>query len=505
MKRQHLVIIYLLFLILIILPPVFAFYAAGKDFVFGGVMANPIDGQSYLAKMKEGWNGEWLFRLPYSPNPGVGQPIFLFYIFLGFLSKGLNIPIDIFFHLARVAAALFLAWTLYRLAQKSLGRKGLLWGMLFMLFGSGMGWLLLFFWKEVPVDFFVAEMYPFLSSYTNPHFPLGLGLLIWILIKSVDYENLKDAWIIFLLGIVLSIVLPFGIVNVLCNYGVYFIWSMLEKERRAIAPILALLSGGGLYLLYQFIIIRTDPALSLWDKQNITSAPNLLNLVMGLAPLILVLTWGMKSFIKAQLSSYQKILLIWIVCGLILTFIPFNLQRRFLTGLYIPVAILTVFVVDKANLQRFKKKIVFNFILMLSVISNLLLLVMGFSAITQKNNTMFLSVREYRSLNWLKEHSDKEDIILASPELSLFIPNIAERRVVYGHPFETIDADKQKANVIKYFSGSMDPQEKETFFRDNRIRYVLFVSEDDPINVLRPEFNQGPIYEEDGVKIFEIK
>jgi hypothetical protein len=57
-----------------------------------------------------------------------------------------------------------------------------------------------------------------------------------------------------------------------------------------------------------------------------------------------------------------------------------------------------------------------------------------------------------------------EDVILADTNLSVFIPAITGRRVVYGHPFESIDANNVRVEVEDLFTGratgSMDVIEK---------------------------------------------
>mgnify|MGYP001345878526 FL=1 len=44
-------------------------YAAPDGRVFGGILFALEDGLSYLAKMRQGWRGAWLFTLPYTAEP----------------------------------------------------------------------------------------------------------------------------------------------------------------------------------------------------------------------------------------------------------------------------------------------------------------------------------------------------------------------------------------------------------------------------------------------------
>ena len=41
-------------------------------------------------------------------------------------------------------------------------------------------------------------------------------------------------------------------------------------------------------------------------------------------------------------------------------------------------------------------------------------------------------------------------LILSSPEMGLFIPAQTGRRVLYGHPFETVNADAEKDLVLVF-------------------------------------------------------
>ena len=58
---------------------------------------------------------------------------------------------------------------------------------LIVILGSGLGWIAAFF-QQSTSDLWVAEAYPFLSAYTNPHFPLAIALMLFLLILS-EREN----------------------------------------------------------------------------------------------------------------------------------------------------------------------------------------------------------------------------------------------------------------------------------------------------------------------------
>ncbi len=93
MRERRILITFLLAIILITLPYIAAFAGQGEDNIFTGFLVNPFDGNSYLAKMMEGFQGRWTFTLPFSQDPGEGEYIFLFYLFLGHLARITGIPL----------------------------------------------------------------------------------------------------------------------------------------------------------------------------------------------------------------------------------------------------------------------------------------------------------------------------------------------------------------------------------------------------------------------------
>ena len=229
------VLLGVIFISMISIPYLYAFQNGGGSFVFTGFLLNPVDGNTYLAKMYQGWQGSWRFFLPYTVEQGNGAYLFLFYLGLGHLARISGSSTQLIFHLFRIASAIVMVVSLWYFFGKLFSNRRtrqLAFG--FALFGSGMGW----FATVVGIfsaDFWVAEGYPFLSAYANPHFPLGLAIMLWLIAPlSAGRENgkpgitNKQRFLVFGPAFLLAIVMPFGVVisaAVLCGI---LLWGILD-------------------------------------------------------------------------------------------------------------------------------------------------------------------------------------------------------------------------------------------------------------------------------------
>ncbi len=180
MKRKEQILIVIGILFALAFPYALAALNAKPDHVFVGFLLNPVDGSSYLAKMQQGWAGDWQFTLPFTAERSQGAYLFLYYIFLGHLARWFQLPILLVFHFARLFNSGILLFSLFTFLKRLFPARPDLVRNAFLLAacGSGMGWLPAMMGGYMPFDFWVAEAYPFLSMYSNPHFPLGLSLLV---------------------------------------------------------------------------------------------------------------------------------------------------------------------------------------------------------------------------------------------------------------------------------------------------------------------------------------
>lgn len=505
MKNKLFIIVLFLTLIFTILPYIYATSTTGGGYVFGGFLLNPLDGNSYLAKMRLGWDGAWKFTLPYTANPREGGYLFLFYILLGHIARWLNLSLIFTFHLARAAASVFLTVSMYVFCLRTFPENRT-WAercFLWVCLGSGMGWLL-FTFGIITTDLWVPEAYPFLSEYVNPHFPLGLSLLLWIFIWSGQNDT-KSRIYIFLAAACLAVIQPFAIVICAAVLVVLTAWRWFEQKRLEGLNLFALLAGGGPFLAYQFWITTSDPVLAGWNSQNQTPSPALWDLILSFSPAILFAGLALFRFRSWRPNYYQKVAASWFVCCLVLILFPFSLQRRFLTGFYVPVVILAVIgvtlLVSSLKIQRR----VFTLLFLLSVPTILVVLALAVFGISGHDKSLYLQVGEQKAFVWVSENTPLNSIILASPDTGNLIPAYTGRRVLYGHPFETVNAEIQKAQVTDLFNGSISTTAAIMILHELNIEYVFYGPRERLLG--SPAFIQQlkPVFQGPEVVIYTVK
>jgi hypothetical protein len=498
----------ILVVVMVTVPYIYAFYAADSSHVFGGFLLNPIDGHSYLAKMYLGYLGEWKFSLPYTAAKGEGAFLFLFYIMLGHLARILNARLIEIFHLARLLGAIFLLWSVSRfikLVFQSVWQR-ISWFVISTL-GAGLGWIAVFFGLFTS-DFWVAEAYPFLSMYASPHFTIGLGLMLLTLLPGRNLSILEN----FTLGVILGIIQPFNVIIValIMVAGTIDDLTALSGtlkskigESGLLTDLISFGFGGGIILGYQYLVILKDPHLSIWNMQNITPSPQPLDLILSLSPCLILAVFGIAS---AWQSEKGKVLIFWAAISLVLIFIPWNLQRRFLAGIFMPVSGLAVLGLGSLiKLLGSSNKIASAMLLLLVLPTNIIVILSGQQAVNRKDQAVFWSVQLNEAFYWIENNTKKESIFLTDESTGLYIPSQTGRRVIYGHPFETIEADRQLDFIRRFYSRNYPVESIREELRMREVDFVIVGMESNNVNQDMLKNGFPIVFNNSGVVIYGVE
>jgi len=471
-----------------------------SDWQFMGVLHNFQDGATYLSKMQLGYEGNWLVYFQHTPERHSGAFIQVLYLLLGHLARLISISPIIVFHVARVGAALFMYIAIYQLGATIWTRvRARQIFFLVVVLGAGFGWLLAPVLQDPSFpDLTIPEAFPLYSTFMNVHFPLTiacLALLAALFITAyrpgADQDPTVDAsWpLASLLSVLVALLYPQALVPIgaaLILYTATVWWHERRRSLRLMRWMLAVILPALPIAAYYAITIAYNPAMAIWNSQNVTVSPTLPVLLLGFGIPLLVALPGMYRAVRRFERDGDRLMLLWLACMVIALYLPFNTQRRFAVGMMIPIAYFAARSIEDIWLPRISRRwrfYVFAIFFPLISISQILMLFLPvLPAITgspQRAVGIFLE-RDYAIAyySWLDAHTVQTDVVLASPAASIWIPGWAGARVVYGHPYETLNAEEKQQEVLDWYAGTGDCN---ALLDKYNVRYILYGPEEEKL------------------------
>jgi len=476
---------------------------------FMGILANPRDGATYLAKIGQGQRGAWGYSLAHTPEAASGTFIQVFYVALGQLARLIGFSALAMFHLSRLLTSFAMFLSIYYLGATIWGKlrsRRLFFGIVAV--GSGLGWLALLLLLGLrPVDLYVPEAIPLYAAYTNPHFPLSIAFLALLAAQFVVVfrpggdapPTLRNGGaVVAILGVLLALVqpqawLPFAVAvtgyialqtlrtRTLPRHD--FVWAALM-----IIPALPI-------LLYDLLLINSDVLYASWNAQNQTPSGNPLNYAFGFGLFWIIAAPGIFRATRRLERDGDRFMLVWLITNMLLLYAPFNLQRRLVIGLIIPLAYFAARSLEETWLARvrptrrsFITALVVAALLPSSILALFIPFAVSMNPVSAQQNFIALPRDYVSAIQWLKTNAAPGSVVLALPAVSLWIPAYSSARVVYGHPFETVDAAAKREIVDRFYSG----QDCTVRFAGFSVSYVLtgprVVDEDGLTRAIDPTF-----------------
>jgi hypothetical protein len=524
------------------IPYILGYALPQSGTVFSGIIMNPEDTQSYFAKMLQGFEGHWLYTIPFTPEPH--DPAFLggFYLVLGHVARWFGITIEAVWQIARTASNIFLFVITFGFIATFLPDRRSRWiAYLLAIFGSGLGWLLFLlqqpYWLGAfPVDFKMPEAHLFFSALTFPHVALGTGLLLvslW-LIYQVGREHEKSWQLAVFAGItnlVLGIVYPFLIYLIALTVGIYWVvlvWRERRIEwRRTLMFLISLLLPLPLFLYYVYIYQINDVFRS-WSEQAVTTSPPWPHYLIAYGPLLalaLLPILGRKRM--PELVDRMLFLYVWIASAALLVYAPLNPQRRFVQGVQVPLTILAtagLFTIvipwlvetqiykrivahpryDDAGLQR----LLITALIAFMALSNVYVLAdTSLTALLRQPYPFFRQESELKVVDWIHDNTDRSAVVLAAYETGNYIAAHAGNRVVLGHWAETVDWETKSDQTKRFFDASTDDTFRLDLIDNYSVDYIWYGPQERDLGGFDPMSASYliPVYEEAGTTLLRIR
>ena len=478
------------------LPLIFGYLTEGPNEKFMGIPVHVTDVNNHLNWVLQAKEGHILFSNAFTYE-NIPSLIFNpFHLITGLTAKITNIPIIWVYNIFSWLLIIGFGFTIYFIISYFIKDKETrLTAFLLTLLSSGFGlwWKIskLIFGKwVVSSDLWVTEMNTF-QSFGQPHFVLSTILILWVFyftIKSLNKSNIKFSVYAGLLLLLLTTVHLFDTITVAFIITGWFVYLQIIKQKWSWNDFSKLTIIGTITLPaigYYFWVFFMNTAYKEWNSLNLTTTPNLIEIISGFGLIFffsLIYIWNERKNIFKK-ENKQYFLVIWIVLNFILIYLPINVQRRFIMGLHIPLAILSAIAIQKYVIPYIRKHIKINkvtiyvLIILISSATTIYLLASQISNLhivpdSDYGNRKYLTNEEYNAIKWLDENTNNEEIIIAPYYLSNYIPAMSGNKVYCGHWAQTINFKEKCKQVELFYNKTYKFNENYYYFDKKTMEFI---------------------------------
>lgn len=509
-------------------PYVLGYASAPADMEFTGVVMNFEDTHGYLAKMRQGAEGQLLYQIPFTSEDHEGAFVGGFFLALGWVCAVTGLPVIWMWHLSRVAfgfllllsSYLFITFFLKDLAQRLVCY-------LLVCFSAGFGWVVLLTGRFTIlgfdlIDFKMPEAHIFFTVLTFPHFAVGANLLLVIFILALLFyrtRRLKYMALAGAAGLMMGIVHPYNMLIVAGTLGVWLLIMFWQERRLPIYEAAGTILLGLIALppfVYYSYVFRTNPAFVAWAAQSGSPSPHPVHYLLGYGPLLILAVPGMVRL--ARKANEKSILpLIWVAVVGVLIYAPLKQQRRMVEGVHIPLSVLAttglytyylprlerskairklMTVRRKAYSRQSMRNFIVYLVLVITVPSNLYIMASLAATASQHPYPFFHERAEIEAIEWLGRETEPTETILAAYGTGSYIPSRINHRVFAGYWAETAQYDTKIGLVDRFFQQDTPDSWRMELLEHHHIAYLFYGPRErmlgafDPVNsaYLSPSF-----------------
>ncbi len=512
MKNKHTILLFFIFILFIFFqtfPYLYGYMIAKDGQIFSGYLLYWNDVSTYIAKMKQGYEGQWLFKLDYAINPGTGVFIYPVYLVLGHIARIFHINLISFYHISRLIFATLMFFSIYRFTKHVFLEKSPITQLIIFfisLAGNGFSWIGIYF-----SDSLASTLEAFPSSIANvtPHYALTLTLLFYLLTPNkTNSLTFKNYLIYAILSIILAFVSPFSIVILIFVLAGILSYKLILKQeiKESFRVLLIIGNSSGWIILYQYYKIITHPVLKIWNQQNIIGDITFSNFLFSFFPYSILLFFSIFQLIKnlRQIPINKIVIYIWTISIPLFLIIPIDFNTRFLIGGFVPLSMTGLdFVFNTIKKEENQKKLkIFLFysasLLLIAEISLWTLIIQKYS--TYKNISFFIPQDVYQTYQWIDKNLPENSYILTEDRIGNYLPRFTSSIPSLGHWCETPNNAQQRQLTTDYFAGTLTTQD----LLQNNIDYIFYGPNETQLGITFDTTHLTIVYQNATVTLYQL-
>lgn len=458
------------------LPNIYAWMHTPEGLWFSGFNSyfSPVDINSYFATMRQGFNGSWLWQNRYTAEASSSYPlVFIFYLFLGHLARGLHLSISLVFHLASFVLSIIFLLAVYVFVAHFVAEKHLrTFCFILISLGGGLGWAALGISPDV-----THREWTVFPTLTLPHFVLEQILFVLTLLwgfLGVSRKNLYAAGFSAVSGGLLATVHPYALVVADVVLGGYLVLSGILRGSfwEKVKHLLPLFAASVLSLAFyvDLFYLRADLVMREWVRQNVIPSPPFYLVLLSYGLLSLLALFGLR-YLWQKRDEKSLFLISWFILHLSIIYLPVDFQLLMIKGFFVVLGLVAVLGIKKLNLLRAENLLL---ILFFSVLSTLMLQAAHLVGLEERGRLVYLSVEEKAALEWIEGSVPEDSLFLSEYVTGNFLPARTDARSYFGHGIFTTSFKSKDKIVERFFGGKMTRSEGRAFLKSAGIDYIFY-------------------------------
>ena len=475
---------------------------ATPDFVYTG--ANPYaasDKLVYMSMVQQGREGLLFMKNLHTVEPQIGSMLSPHWFLIGQTANLFSLSNNAAYQIYRVVFIILFLWLLYALLNRLFTTTfDKIFAALFVLFSGGLGWYvfmknplivqtantsLKFFY--FPTDTYITEGNTLLNFAQSPLFSASQLLLILIVYVFIRYRDDESLWYDFInaaLFTILVVMHPYNLPIILTVLGSWTVWYFVRtRDPLIFKKYLVLLCGGVIALAFNIFIVWSEPVLAEWLQQNLVFSPLFSRYLWGYGLLMPLAAIGLYAVWKTRRDHpWWVMLAIWSVLAWVLLYLPLNVNRRFINGLHIVLALMAYagfsYLMTFIHHAWLRKIYVLTIALIIFSHLGFYVFINGyFSNSVYTYGYYYLTADEQQVIAYLDRYSQRGARLLTSDKMTSFtLTGQLDRLVFRGHDHQTPQSHLKEQQLEWFFADQAAPhalERKEAFLQDEKIEFVI--------------------------------
>jgi len=301
-----------------------------------------------------------------------------------------------------------------------------------------------------------------------------------------------------LLWLLMGLIVPFYVAVAWAVTGAAWLALRLRNRsfpwREGLTAVVAILLSAPV-VAYSAWVFTTDPVYATWAAQNLILSPHPFHYLAAYGVPLLLAAFAIREGWRAKEPVWLP--LAWVAIVPVLVYLPFNLQRRLVEGVQVPLSLLAAW--GAARLWGSGRRWLVAVLLATMLPTNLVISAGSSGWMLARPAPFFRTAAEITALDWLAGQTQPSDAILTAYSTGTYLPVRVGARVFLGHGLETVDAEGKEAMVARFFGAETDESWREWLLAEYGIDYVFWgpaeraLGDFDPAQApyLRPAYDAG--------------